>query len=135
MPRKWIEAIHPYPPPNAREGYLLRVTGIDKCAEPPAIRVQLEFLQADQAGRTHIALLPLPIRPAGLTFTFIQACGLAARGNTVAPNDALGKTVRAHFAPAAETADWQIVGFAADARMDAGGAARRQSQIGEDAES
>jgi hypothetical protein len=134
MPRKWIETIHPYPPPTARQGYLLRVTGIDKCDEPPAIRVRLEFLHADQAGRTHIALLPLPIRPAGLTFEFIHACGLAARGNTVAPKDALSKTIRAQFTPATEKTGWQIVGFTADdtAGADAS-AAHRESQ--EDAES
>jgi hypothetical protein len=98
MPRKWLETVHPWTPLQTGTWYALRVAGIEKCADPPSLRVQLEFLHADQAGRTHTAVLRLPIRPAGLTTDFVRACALeAAPGKAVAPQDTIGRTIQAQF--------------------------------------
>jgi hypothetical protein len=114
VPRKWLETVRPWPALDSCASYPLRVTRVEKCADPPALRVELEFTLAEQAGRRHSVLLPLPIRPAGLTCDFLRACGLdAAPGKTVAPRDALGKAVLARFAPSQDAGPWQVVGFSA----------------------
>jgi len=92
--------------------YLLRVVAIDKVADPSAVHVELEFLDDKHAGRTHVALLPLPIRPAGPAAEFFRACGVEiVVGGTIAPKDALGAKVRVQFAKGDGDA-WQAVRFA-----------------------
>jgi len=100
--------------------YLLRVAAIDRTGAPPAIRVHLAFLEDVQVGRTHVASLPVPVRPAGLAADFFLSCGVeVVAGGTVTPKAVVGKVVRAQFAPGAPAGAWQIVRFALPEGNDA----------------
>jgi hypothetical protein len=114
MTRAWRERVCDWPALLADVWYLMRATSLEKSSAPPAVRVQLAFLDAEQAGRVHVALLPLPVRPAGqLTGDFFIAAGTdIAAGGTVTPKAVVGKTVRAQFARDTQ-GGWQIERFAA----------------------
>jgi hypothetical protein len=63
MPRKWIETVHPWPPLQPGTWYALRVAEIKKSTDPPGLRVHLAFVEGDQAGRVHEAVLTATCRP------------------------------------------------------------------------
>jgi hypothetical protein len=132
MPRKWLETVHPWPPLRPGTWYALRVTGIEKCADPPSLRVHLDFFDADQAGRSHTAVLLLPVRPAGLTAAFFQACGMeTSPGNALAPHEAVGWAVRVQFGPATDDLPAPIVAFSppTDARPAASPEAEKGRRV------
>jgi hypothetical protein len=113
MPRAWLERVCEWPVLQAGVWYLLRVVSVEKSADPPGVRVQFEFLDADQAGRMHMAVLPVPVRPSGLVADFFRAAGLdVIAGGTVSPKAVVGRTVRAQFTRDAH-GGWQIDRFAA----------------------
>lgn len=112
MSRPWREPVQDWPALRRNQWYLLHVLSLDKVRDPPAIRLLLEFLEEEHAGRTHVVLLPLPIRPAGPTAEFFIACGaLVVAGGTVAPKDALGAEVRVQFVKG-EGCEWQALRIA-----------------------
>lgn len=76
--------------------YRLRVGGV--CRNGAGMEVTLVHLDADQAGRTHKVVLPLPVRPAGLTAEFFAACGFdASVGITITPGEAVNSIVGVRF--------------------------------------
>ena len=113
MTRLWRERIHDWRALRVDVWYLLGVVSLDKVAAPPAIRAVLESLDKEHAGRTHVAVLPVPVRPGGLAADFFRACGVeVVAGGTVTPKAVLGKVVRAQFARTASGDAWQIARFA-----------------------
>jgi hypothetical protein len=114
MPRAWRERVRDWLALQASVWYLLRVVSVEKSADPPGVRVQFEFVDRDQAGRMHVAVLPLPVRLARqLTADFFIATGLGVvAGGTVTPNAAVGKSVQAQVARGAQSGTWQIDRFA-----------------------
>lgn len=119
MTRRWLIPVLDWAVLQETLWYLLRVLSVEKSGDPPALRVVLEFLEDEHVGQTHVALLRLPIRPAGPSAEFFTACGTAVvAGGTVAPKDALGARVRAQFAKG-PSGEWHVVRFAAVADEDA----------------
>ena len=113
MSRPWVLRVADWPALQAAVLYLLRVVSVDKSTVPSAVRVELEFVEEEQAGRTYVALLPLPLRSAGLTADFFRAAGVdtITAGGTVMPKVVVGKVVRAGFGHTDEDGEWQIVRF------------------------
>jgi hypothetical protein len=112
VPRKWLETVQDWPVLIAGHSYEMRITDVERSSDPPGMRVQLGFVSVDEAGRTHVALLPLPIRPAGLSADFFRAAGVdVIAGGTVTPKAVVGTVVQAQFAQG-EDGQWQIVRFA-----------------------
>ena len=112
MPRKWTEPIQAWPALQPAQGYDVRITEVEKVAEPPGMKTELEFVKGDQVGRIMTVVLPLPCRSDGLA-GLLAACGIdVVVGSRFAPRDLIGRTVRAFFAT-------QPNGDVAMARFDA----------------
>lgn len=111
--KPWVLRVSVVPALRAAVLYLLRVVSIERSVEPFAVRVEFEFMEEAQAGRTHVALLPLPVRPVGVTADYFRAVGIdVTAGGTVRPNTTRNKLLRAEFARAPGNGEWQIVRFA-----------------------
>ena len=99
--RKWTETVHNWPPIKQDYFYKLKVTSIQKSRK--TIRLQLEFLDRQMAGRTLTVSLPLPVRPAGVTADFFCACGMPVTiGSEILPRSTINCVIRACFVRADE---------------------------------
>ena len=112
MPRAWEVIVEPYPEMDAERDYLVSVLAIKKSKAPRGISVVLEHVDGEQVGRKHSIILPLPIRPDGITGDFFRACGMAvAVGGRLTPRDAIGVAVNARFIHADPEEDCRVVAF------------------------
>lgn len=110
--KPWVLRVSVIPALRAAVLYLLRVVSIERSVEPFAVRVEFEFMDEEQAGRTYVMLLPLPLRPTGLAADFFRAVGVdITAGGTVRPHSARNKLLRAEFARTTGNGEWQIVRF------------------------
>ena len=92
--------------------YLVYVRNIEVSRKTEVVRVTLEHLDREQEGRVHEVELPLPVRPAGRTSSFFQACGVEVALNAeFFPEDAVGKIVAVEFGPLHGYDQWQPVRF------------------------
>jgi hypothetical protein len=108
MGRTWQVMVMDYPEFRRNQVYRARIRRLTKSPKPRGMCVLLEYLDDDQAGRTHEVFLPLPIRPAGLTASLFTAAGVdLAVGKTVNPKDAIGAIVGVHIAPT-EAGEWTV---------------------------
>lgn len=113
MPRKWTELIQAWPALQPERGHDVRITEVEKIAEPPGMKMVLEFADADQAGRTMTVVLPLPCRPGNPMSNLLMSTGVdVSVGTRFAPRDLVGHTVRAFFA-AQPNGDVAVVRFEA----------------------
>lgn len=111
MGRTWEETVEDFPSPVADRVYRALVREVQKERSLQGMRVVCEFLDEGQSGRIHAQLLPLPIRPAGLTASFLKAAGVEPLvGNKIAPRQTVGAIVGVRMAPAPQ-GEWTIVGF------------------------
>ena len=112
MPRAWEIPVEPYPEIDVSHDYLVSVLSVKKSKSPRGISVVLQHLDADQADRKHSIVLPLPIRPSGLTAEFFQACGMeVAVGGKLSPKDTVGTTIKVRFLPAETGEGYKAVAF------------------------
>jgi len=112
MPRAWEISVEPYPEIDISRDYLVLVLSVKKRKSPRGISVVLQHLDTDQADRKHSIILPLPIRPSGLTAEFFQASGVeVAVGGKLAPRDATGATIKARFLPVNTGEGYKAVAF------------------------
>lgn len=114
MPRKreLIETVQDYPPLRKKHWYPIRVLNVKAAGKPRALEVTLEHLDPQNIGRRHVARLPLPILPAGVSAEFAQACGLTVTlHESVNLSLCIGRSIRAQFAPTEDGA-WRIEAFA-----------------------
>lgn len=112
MPRPWIEKVEDHPPLRPNTHYLVRVADVRKHRNPPGIGVKLEHLGADQAWRTHDLVLPVPVRPAGITTDFFAACSFrVAVDQEIQPRHAVGHVLQARFAHDPDTGDYLVIEF------------------------
>jgi hypothetical protein len=79
------------------------VSGIEKKSKPPRLRVQFRNLHPKQDGRMHEVMLPLPLRPGGITADFFRAVGQELDvGRTIPVRSAVGTVVRMKFGSSAD---------------------------------
>ena len=98
MPRAWIETVSDWPSLIPARLYQCRVREVAKQASSKAIRVLLEHLDDEQAGRVSEAVLPLPIRPEGLGASLFRATSVdVAVGAKLSPKDLTGRVVGVRF--------------------------------------
>jgi hypothetical protein len=117
--RTWTEIVKPYPELVRGKCYKVRVKEISKVTRPRALSVNLEFLDAPQAGRRLTALLPLPIRPDSLAADFFAACHLAVMPKAkITPRDVTHAVLVASFERTADSQDWQPVNFQSTTKGD-----------------
>jgi len=111
MARPWQETVEDFPALRRKKVYRVRIQRVRKSPKPKGMRVQLEFLDEEQAGRMHEVFVHLPIRPAGLTASLFTAAGMElAVGKRIPPTDVIGAMVGVPLAPT-ETGVWTVTGF------------------------
>ncbi len=99
MPRPLSIPIEDHKNLRKRSWYPLRVASFKKNRTPPGLQVVLEHVDESQAGRKHVIVFPLPLRPAGPIAEFLQACGFdLVVGTKVETQEAVGTVVLATFA-------------------------------------
>lgn len=94
--RKWTETVKPWPALAARHFYEAQVVNIRKTNKQ--IEVTVRLLQEPMLGRIVSFLLPLPIRPAGITADFLGACDIpVTSGAQIRPRETMGKKLLIQF--------------------------------------
>lgn len=87
-----------FPALNAATGNRVRVISVEKSVEPSGIRLVIEHVDAEQAGRRHELVLGPPFRPGSLAAQLFEAAGIScAPGSRVAPKELVGRVVTAFF--------------------------------------
>lgn len=137
MPRKrsdWVVTVAEYAKLRSEELYRMLVVSVSRCAAPQGIRVVLEHLDAEQAGRRHEVLFLLPLRVGGgVAMEFFSACGMVmGAGQSFAPQRVVGCEVLARFAPGPAGEAWKVVSFA-PVPVSGGGAEGKQAAAPADA--
>lgn len=123
MPRPWRIRVKLFPSLNPSRWYPMRVLRV-KPAGPTAISVTLEHLAPDQAGRTHVISLPLPLHPEGLTTQFFASTGQnVAADEEIDPAATVSRTVSVHLEVEGDVV--RAVAFRPPGHADAPGATKR----------
>ncbi len=111
MPRPLELVVEPYPVLSPGKPYPMGIAAVRK--ETAGLRVVLEHLASDQAGRQHEVALSLPIRPRNQTANLFTALGFGTDvGSRIDPRAAIGRQVRVTFCQEGENHDPQPVSFA-----------------------
>ena len=112
MPRAWELLVEPYPAIDEHRDHLVSVLSIKKNKGSHGITVDMEHLDGEQTGRKHSIVLPLPIRPAGITAEFFKACCMEPTvGKALLPKDAIGIEITARFLPSDQGGHYKVVSF------------------------
>jgi len=104
--------------PRVRAGQICPgvVCDIEKKPKPKRLLVKLRNLHPRQDGRVHEVVLPLPLRPGGITAEFFRAVGQNVEiGRTIPLRDAVGKAVRIKFGPSSD-GHVEVVSFESPAK-------------------
>lgn len=110
MARKWIERIG-WDAFREGEWYTVAVEEVTKCAEPRGMLVKLLFRESPHTGRVQDVFLSLPGRPSSVTAEFVRSTGIETPDGTFTPRDAIGRTIKARFAPSPDGKNWIAAGF------------------------
>lgn len=112
MPRAWELLVEPHPTIDTGRDYLMLVLSIKKNKGSQGIAVVVEHLDGDQAGRKHSIVLPLPIRPSGITAEFFKACYMEPIvGRALLPKEVIGRTIKARFMREEEDGTYNVRAF------------------------
>jgi len=124
MPRKWIIEVEPWPALDPERWYTVQVQSIHRIKKPAGLGTTLLYLDDEQSGRTQEVVLPLPVRPEGLTAQFFIACDMeVVSGQCIEPLKVLGCVVQARFK--AGGLDGKPEAYAFKSREEAAGNGKR----------
>lgn len=112
MTRPRTLTVEPYPDPAVDRNLSARVASAEANLKSQELRVRLELLSKEQEGRIQELSLPLPVRPAGRTASFVRACGIDVRvGAEIKPGDLVGKIILVRFGSETEDLKSEVVSF------------------------
>jgi hypothetical protein len=98
MPRPWELTVEDFPPRKPGCWYNAKVCSLQKSESPAGLQVTLEDLDPEQLGRQTSIVLPLPLRPSGITRDFFVACGQdVSLEKRINPKTVLGAVLAVRF--------------------------------------
>lgn len=108
MPRKWTEMITDFPVLRPDRAYRSRIFDVERT--DTGLRVELEQVDVEHAGRRHELKLDRPFKPCALLSQLFHAAGIdASPRRRVAPLELRGRTVVVFFGRSADGSVVEVV--------------------------